>query len=163
MALNFNSLPTDRGTSPDRQSVFEKGIYLAVSRKAEMRRGSSGTEYLVVSTQLTDPATGRTTMLYDNFYATDKTLNRFKIGQFLRAIGTIPSGDFELKDLCKVVVNKQYKVAVKVEKSEGYEDKNVADVFDDDIYYAVNNAAPTSSHPADEELPFEVEGGAEEY
>ena len=168
MALNFNDLPASKpnGDSPS-SNVFEKGIYPGIAKRAEMRTSKAGSDYLVVQIVITNEK-GQTTTIFDNFFDTDKPLPRFKLAQFLRAVGTIPSGNFELKDLVKVINNRPLSVALKIEKSDGYPDKNVVDAFDPEIYYAANQAAaPAAAHPANnDDLPFDMpadEGEAENY
>lgn len=166
MALNFNNLPT---SSPNENSgnVLEKGIYPAIAKKAEMRTSNSGQNYLVVQLAITS-SKGQTTV-FDNFFNSDKPLPMFKLAQFLRAIGTVPTGDFELKDLVKVINNRPLSVALKIEKSDGYPDKNVVDAFDASIYYAASDTAAsaptTDATDTTDDLPFDVgdEGEAGEY
>ena len=168
MALNFNDLPTSKpnGDTPS-SGVFEKGTYPGIAKRAEMRTSKAGSDYLVVQIAVTNER-GQTTTIFDNFFDTDKPLPRFKLAQFLRAVGTVPSGNFELKDLVKVINNRPLSVALKIEKSDGYPDKNVVDAFDPEIYYAANQAAaPAAAHPANnDDLPFDMpadEGEAENY
>lgn len=167
MALNFDNLPKANPNGESNSSnVLEKGIYPAVAKRAEMRVSGKGINYLVV--QLAVSSDKGQTMVFDNFFDMDKPLPRFKLAQFLRAIGTIPSGNFELKDLVKVINNRPLSIALKIEKSDGYPDKNVVDAFDPEIYYAANQAAaPAAAHPADnDDLPFDMpadEGEAENY
>ena len=167
MALNFDNLPKSNPNGEGNSSnVLEKGIYPAVAQHAEMRVSGKGLNYLVV--QLAVSSNKGQTMVFDNFFDMDKPLPRFKLAQFLRAVGTIPSGNFELKDLVKVINNRPLSVALKIEKSDGYPDKNVVDAFDPEIYYAANQAAaPAAAHPANnDDLPFDMpadEGEAENY
>ena len=167
MALNFDNLPKSNPNGEGNSSnVLEKGIYPTVAKRAEMRTSGKGLNYLVV--QLAVSSDKGQTMVFDNFFDMDKPLPRFKLAQFLRAVGTIPSGNFELKDLVKVINNRPLSVALKIEKSDGYPDKNVVDAFDPEIYYAANQAAaPAAAHPADDDdLPFDMpadEGEAENY
>ena len=167
MALNFDNLPKSNPNGEGNSSnVLEKGIYPAVAKRAEMRVSGKGLNYLVVQLAITSDK-GSTTV-FDNFFDMDKPLPRFKLAQFLRAVGTIPSGNFELKDLVKVINNRPLSVALKIEKSDGYPDKNVVDAFDPEIYYAANQAAaPAAAHPANnDDLPFDMpadEGEAENY
>ena len=167
MALNFDNLPKSNPNDESNSSnVLEKGIYPAVAKRAEMRTSGKGINYLVV--QLAVSSDKGQTMVFDNFFDMDKPLPRFKLAQFLRAVGTIPSGNFELKDLVKVINNRPLSVALKIEKSDGYPDKNVVDAFDPEIYYAANQAAaPAAAHPANnDDLPFDMpadEGEAENY
>lgn len=163
MALNFNDLPKDRPNGDTTSAgVFEKGIYPGIAKRAEMRTSAgSGNSYLVVQIAVTNEH-GQTTTVFDNFFDTDKPLPRFKLAQFLRAVGVIPSGNFELKDLVKVINNRPLSVALKIEKSAGYPDKNVVDAFDAEIYYTARDNAPAApapaSHPAEnnDDLPFDM-------
>ena len=114
MALNFNDLPKDRPNGDTTSAgVFEKGIYPGIAKRAELRTSAgSGNSYLVVQIAVTNER-GQTTTVFDNFFDTDKPLPRFKLAQFLRAVGVIPSGNFELKDLVKVINNRPLSVALK--------------------------------------------------
>lgn len=165
MALNFDNLPASNPSGGNSGTVLDKGIYPAVAKKGEMRKSTAGQEYLVVQLAITSDK-GQTTV-FDNFFNIDKPLPMFKLAQFLRAIGTVPTGNFELKDLVKIINNRPLSVALKIEKSEGYPDKNVVDAFDNTIYYAPTGTAPAAPAPSadDSELPFDVsdEGGAGEY
>ena len=172
MALNFDNLPKSNPSGEGNSSnVLEKGIYPAVAKRAEMRVSGKGLNYLVVQLAVTNER-GQTTTVFDNFFDTDKPLPRFKLAQFLRAVGVIPSGNFELKDLVKVINNRPLSVALKIEKSAGYPDKNVVDAFDAEIYYTARDNAPAApapaSHPAEnnDDLPFDMpadEGEVGEY
>lgn len=171
MALNFDNLPKSNPNGDTTSAgVFEKGIYPAVAKRAEMRTSGKGISYLVV--QLAVSSDKGQTMVFDNFFDMDKPLPRFKLAQFLRAVGVIPSGNFELKDLVKVINNRPLSVALKIEKSAGYPDKNVVDAFDAEIYYTARDNAPAApapaSHPAEnnDDLPFDMpadEGEVGEY
>ena len=147
MALNFDELPKER---PNNFPVLPNGKYPGITKKAEMRKSKAGAYYMVVTTEYTDPETGTTVTVFDNFYTSDKPLNKFKIRQFLTAINIKPIGDFELSDVCKVIPNKKLGAALKIEKSDGYPDKNIVDVFDDEIYYKADAINTTN----DDDLPF---------
>ena len=159
MALNFNDLPKDRPNGDTTSAgVFEKGIYPGIAKRAELRTSAgSGNSYLVVQIAVTNER-GQTTTVFDNFFDTDKPLPRFKLAQFLRAVGVIPSGNFELKDLVKVINNRPLSVALKIEKSDGYPDKNVVDAFDTEIYYVARGNTPTAPTAVtnNDDLPFDM-------
>lgn len=164
MSLNFNSLPNERSNS---NAVFPKAVYLANIKKAEMRTSGGGKTYLVAQLTINN-GQGETITVFDNFFDVDKPTPRFKIAQFLRALNTIPQGDFELADLVKIVPNKFIKVALTSEQNSGYAPRNIVDVFDKEIYYPVTDkdrtacTQPTTEpiNATDDDLPFNMDDDA---
>lgn len=163
--MNFDSLPKDRPGGSGGNTVLEKGRYPAVVKSASIKNGPSG-DYFQAVLQVTAPD-GSTMLVFDNFFNSDKPLPQYKLGQFLRSINCILSGNFEMKDLVKIVVNKRLEVVLKVEPAtDKYAAKNVADAFDDMIYYPVAGSVAASRSDAaiangDDECPFTM--GADEY
>ena len=169
MALNFNDLPASRpagGSSND--ILFEAGKYPGIVKGATITTGPSG-EYLVVRSTLLNPQGQETTIFDKLFYNNDKPLPRYKVAQFLRAINVMPQGDFEMKDLVKVLPGRKFIAAIKVEQNPGYSPRNEVDVFDDDIFYPIGEAttaAPAPSVPSaspvdDDDCPFTMDGEGE--
>lgn len=162
--LNFDSLPKSKddigGANP---GLLENGTYRAKVKNPVMKTGKSGGAYLAVELHIQRP-NGTNAIIYDNFFDSDKPLVQFKLAQFLRASNCIIQGNFELKDLVKIIGEKDLNVAVKTEKNEGYAPRNVVNAFDDDIYSPVKGTAAAkraAAEPADPECPFTV--GEEEY
>ena len=155
--MNFDELPTER---PD--GTFKDGVYQATVKDSQIKTAKTdGNAYLAVTLTCIDPATKNTALVYDNFYTTDKPLNKYKLRRFLEATGCILKGDFDLKDLPKIIGNKKLNVALKTEKNSGYAPRNIVDVFEDGIYYPVTD--PTSPFNATDALPDDTSEDGVEY
>ena len=157
MAINFDELPQDK---PQGFDVLPEGTYPATIKSATMERGKSG-PYLQAQLKVVAPD-GKSTIIYDNFFDSDKPLPRYKLGQFIRALKLKLTGSFELSDLPKVIVNKTCMVAVKSEKNEGYAERNVVNAFDDNIYTPadpLNADLPETSG----DTPFDTTEGDAQY
>lgn len=150
--LNFDKLPK---TKPDGGSgVVPTGEYIFLVKKAEMRKpNKGGHDYMSVTLQCYSADKKYSTIVFDPFFYSDKPLPQYKIAQFVRALNLDLRGDFELKDLCKIVVGKQGVVALKTEENEGYAPRNVVNVFDDDIYKALS---PVETPVEDIDVPFDI-------
>ena len=170
MSINYDSLPS---TKPD--STVPAGFYKATIIKAEMRVSkNSGQNYLSVQYDLND---GKQNVgkLYDMQFDSEKEFLRYKLQRFLTALRLDLRGTFELKDLCKLINNKQLVVDVTVEPAkDGNPARNAINSFDHEIYYPIsewaaltgivattepNNAMPTpiAASDAADALPFDTE------
>lgn len=154
MAINFDELPK---TNESSFTVLENGTYRAKIKEAKI---PTGKDYLQVIFAVTGN-NGQTTTIFDNFVESDKPLPRFKLAQLIRALQIPLTGNFELKDLPKIIVGKELMAAVKQEQNEGYSARNVINAFDDDIYSPIANTA-SSNPPANGDVPFDTTptGGA---
>ena len=159
MAINFDELPQDK---PQGFDVLPEGTYAATIKDATIETSKNGKgKYLSVQLKITT-AEGKSVVVYDNFFDSDKPLPRYKLGQFIRALKLKLTGSFELSDLPKVIVNKTCMVAVKSEKNEGYAERNVVNAFDDNIYTPVdplNADLPETSG----DTPFDTTEGDAQY
>lgn len=148
--LNFDNLPKDRPGG----SVVEKGTYLATVKTAVMKKSSAGNPYLEVQLNCTSLDGSCSTTVFDKLFDSDKPLLQYKLAQFIRALQLNLRGNFELKDLAKIIIDKKCMVALKIEQSEGYADKNVVDVFDNFVFSPVS---PTDNS----DLPFDASDAAD--
>lgn len=148
MAINFDALPTSQGFTD--KPLFENGMYPMTIKAAAMKDGR-----LEVRFQADDAANKRSTDVWDNFFDSEKPLPQFKLGQLIRALKIPLTGTFELKDLPKIIMEKQCMGAVKIEQNEGYRPRNVIDAFHDDIFL------PMPVKVADADMPFSTTGGPE--
>lgn len=139
MAINFDSLPNDKGSAG---KLIPQGTYFAKVEAAEMKapKDPNKPEYLNMRYSLKTAAGESVGNLFDALYESDHQLLKYKLKRFLLATGIELSGEFELKDLAKLVVGKEFIVDVTVQSSEGYSDKSVADIFTGEIYYNLSEA-----------------------
>ena len=138
MAINFNNLPQ---TNPNNK-VIEPGSYLGTIELAEMRTAKDPAKppYLNIRYSLKDKETGVAKgSLYDIITESDAEISRFKLFRFMTALGLDTLESFDLKDLPKLIMHKTLELDISVQKSEGYPDKNVVDVFTNDIFRPVEN------------------------
>lgn len=148
MAINFDALPNDRPFA-----VIPKGRYLAKVEDAQMKtpKDTSKPDYLNLKYTLTDVSGKKIGTLFDIIAESDKALMQYKLKRFLRATELNFTGSFELTDVKKVVIGKEFVVDVKVDSQEGQQDRSVVDVYTGEIYYKLS------------EVPdlFEYEGAPE--
>lgn len=137
MAINFNSLPTEK---PAMGTIIPKGNYIATIRKAEMRKpkDESKPEYLNLEMDITDPVSN---MSMGKFWAiiteSDAPLPRYQLSRFITALHLPITGEFELKDLTKMVVNKQLRVDICPEERKDNQppQRSVVDINAGQIFY----------------------------
>ena len=154
MAINFDELPK---TNESAFTVLENGTYRCKIKEAKIPKGK---DYLQVVFAVTGNNEQSTT-IFDNFVDSDKPLPRFKLAQLIRALQIPLTGNFELKDLPKIIVGKELMAAVKQEQNEGYPARNVINAFDDEIFSPIANTT-SSNPPANGDVPFDTTptGGA---
>jgi hypothetical protein len=146
MAINFNSLPTDKPNN-----LPETGTYYATIDSAEMKQGKDPTKppYLNIALAIKDKTGKSCGKIYDILSESDKELVQYKLARFLIALDLAKLGTFELVDLVKVIKNKQLIVDVKREEAkDGYPEKAVVDVFGGSIYYPLSEATTIFGTPA---------------
>ena len=139
MAINFNSLPTDKPNA-----LPENGAYYATIESAEMKQGKDPTKppYLNIALALKDKHGKSCGKIFDILSESDKELVQYKLARFIIALGLAKLGTFELLDLARIIKNKQLIVDVKQEEAkDGYPAKAVVDVFAGSIYYPISDAA----------------------
>ena len=105
MAINMNSLPTEK---PSMSSIIPKGSYIAKIVKSEMKSPKSGkADYFSAECDITDPASNMSMgKFWINLFDSEANLPRYQLGRFIRALGLNIQGEFELKDLTKMVNGK---------------------------------------------------------
>lgn len=137
MAINYDALPS---TKP--ASTIPAGFYKATIVKAEMRTSkNTGNSYLSIQYDLNNGA-GVTGKLFDMQFDSEKEFLRYKLQRFLTALQLNLQGSFELKDLCKLVNNKQLVVDITIEDAkDGNPARNVINSFDHEIYYPISEWA----------------------
>lgn len=139
MAINFNTIPTEK---PAFGTIIPKGTYIGTIVKAEMKtpkydETKTKPDYLSIQMKITDPASNiEMGMIFPIFTESEAPLPRYQLGRFIKALGLPITGEFELKDLTKMVVNKQLRVDVCPEKTTDGSDpkKSVVDI-DAECYY----------------------------
>ena len=152
MAINFDSLPTNKPTN-----LPEPGRYYATIDSAAMKQGLDTTKppYLNLTMSLKDN-TGRSCgLVYDMLAESDKELVKYKLARFIIALGLTKLGVFELVDLVKIIKGKQLIVDVKIEEAkDGRPARAVVDVFSGSIYYPMSEARELfgDSTPANKSL-----------
>lgn len=139
MAINFNTIPTKK---PPIGTIIPKGTYIGTIVKAEMKTPKSDEtktkpDYLNIQMKITDPVSN-TEMgtIFPIFTESEAPLPRYQLGRFIKALGLPITGEFELKDLTKMVVNKKLKVDVCPEKTtDGSDPKRSVVDIDAECYY----------------------------
>ena len=133
----MNSIPT---TKPAMSTIIPKGSYIAKIVKSEMKTPKSGkADYFSAECDVTDPIS-RTNMgkFWINLYESEAALVRYQLGRFIKALGLNIVGEFELKDLTKMVNGKSLMVDIKPEerKDGGTPQRSVVDI-DAECFYPV--------------------------
>lgn len=130
MAINMNSLPTEK---PSMSSVIPKGCYIAKIVKAEMKTPRSGkADYFSAECDITDPVSN-TGMgkFWINLFESDANLPRYQLARFIRALNLNIQGEFELRDLTKMVNNKSLMVDICPDKDN---ERSIVDISADCFY-----------------------------
>jgi len=169
--VNFNSLPD---TKPN--NVPDIGRYFATIKTAEMKKGKDLAKppYLNMKLQLTKADGTGAGVIFDMLSESDSDTVRYKLKRFIVALGLPLTASFELKDLCKIIIDKKFIVDVTVDdRNPQYGAKGVVDVFKGEIYYPLSDAAllfdnlktdpaPTiNATDGDDTVPFSVDGDTE--
>lgn len=139
MAINYNSLPTEKPAMGG-GSIIPKGQYLAVIEKAEMKQGQDASKppYLNLQFDISDEASGtKMGKLFHILTESNHPLPMFQLKRIIEALNLPITGDFELKDLAKMIQGKKIIVDVAPEKVEEGKTatRSVVDVFSGQIFY----------------------------
>ena len=150
MSINFNSLPTEK---PARGSVIPTGQYCATIVKAEMKQGKDETKppYLNMEMDIVDPSSGSGMgKLWAILTESDSPLPRYQLSRLITALGLPITGDFELKDLTKMIVNKKLMVDITPEETKDGKEpqRSIIDINAGQIFY------PYEKPFVEEDLPF---------
>ena len=130
MAINMNSLPTEK---PSMSSVIPKGCYIAKIVKAEMKTPKSAkADYFSAECDVRDPVSN-TAMgkFWINLFESNASLPRYQLARFIRALNLNIVGEFELKDLTKMVNNKSLMVDICPDKDN---ERSIVDISADCFY-----------------------------
>jgi hypothetical protein len=137
MPIVFDQLPQEKPVP----QLLDPGYYRAIITKAEMRTPKNGgNDYLSITCDVFNKEGKACGKFWDNFFDIDKDLPRYKIARFLRALDITLQGTFELKDLTKIVTNKQLVIDIGVDEKND-PPRNVVNLFDHDAYYPITEWA----------------------
>lgn len=143
--ISMSSLPTEK---PSIGTVIPKGNYLAKIKKAEMRQPKDPEKpmYFSAECDVTDPVS-HTEMgkFWINLYESEAPLARYQLSRFIQALKLNIQGEFELKDLTKMVNGKELKVDIQPEekKDGSAPQKSVVDITAECFYPATNKELQT--------------------
>lgn len=144
--INMNSLPTEK---PAMGAVIPKGQYLAKIKKADMKQPKDDTKpmYFTAECDITDPVSG-TAMgkFWINLFESEAPLTRYQLSRFIKALNLPITGEFELKDLTKMVSGKELKVDICPEDTKGKGDpqRSVVDITAECFYPAQDPTLQTA-------------------
>lgn len=144
--ISMSSLPTEK---PSMGSVIPKGHYLAKIKKADMRQPKDDTKpmYFTAECDITDPVSG-TAMgkFWINLFESEAPLARYQLSRFIKALNLPITGEFELKDLTKMVNGKELKVDICPEDTKGKGDpqRSVVDITAECFYPVVSPTLQTA-------------------
>jgi len=133
MAINFNELPTTSGFA-----VPPKGNYLALVEVAEMKQGQNMDKppYLNLRLALTDPDGTSHGKIFDIISESEHEVMKFKLRRFIEACEIPITGNFDLKDLVKILPGKQIIVQTTIEPAkDGRPEKGTVNIFAEGVYY----------------------------
>lgn len=142
--INFDALPN---TKPN--VLPEPGCYYAIIEKAEMKENKDPAKlpYLHLVFAIQDKNGKSCGKVFDIISESDHDLVRYKIQRFITALELPITGNFELKDLPKIIVGKKLLVDIsnddpkKKDPNSPYPIKAVVDMFSGQIFYPLSEAA----------------------
>lgn len=134
--ISMNSLPTEK---PSMGAVIPKGQYIAKIKKAEMKQPRDETKpmYFTAECDITDPISGISMgKFWINLFESEAPLTRYQLSRFIQALALPITGEFELKDLTKMVNGKELKVDICPEdtKGKGEPQRSVVDITAECFY-----------------------------
>ena len=149
MSINMNSLP-DPTQKPANGTIIPKGMYMAKIVKAEMKTPRSGkADYFSAECNITDPTSGASMgKFWINLYESEAPLVRYQLSRFIFATGLRISGEFELKDLTKMVIGRELMVDICPEdrKDGSAPQRSVVDVSAE-CFYPISMSTMPSEEP----------------
>jgi hypothetical protein len=156
MALNFNDLPQDRPAGGQFPNITDKYCRAKVhSANASVSTGANtkGQDKLDIVFDCVSFDGTVTTKIWDSFYESEKPLLRYKLRQFILALGLKLQGEFTMRDLAKIVPNKELILATKTEDNTKGGLKNVVDAYDDGIFYPMSELANLKGEASEDGIP----------
>jgi 5-formaminoimidazole-4-carboxamide-1-beta-D-ribofuranosyl 5'-monophosphate synthetase len=125
MPINFDALPNSKPNA-----LPEKGTYYATIEKAEMKqpKDPNKPKYINLMYALKTKEGKSVGKIFDGIYESDTDLMRYKLKRFIEALD-IKLRQFELKDLCKIIVGKNFIVDIMREEKEGQAPKAEVGLF----------------------------------
>lgn len=143
MAINFNSLPTEK---PSMGTIIPKGHYVATIKKSEMKTPKDETKpkYFSAECDITDPISKQEMgKFWINLFESPASLVRWQLSQFIKALRLPIQGEFELSDLTKMVNGKSLEIDIMPEERKDGKapQRSVVDISADCFYpiSAANN------------------------
>lgn len=154
MTLNFNELPKDKPNQLPPPGKYYALIEKAIMKPPKIRDGVQGPDYLQLTLAITDSKGKMWGKVFDIISQSDHEVVRYKIGRLINALEIPITNVFELKDLTKIIVNKQIivDITIKKDKEGQYPDKVEVDMFKDEIFYSISKADKIFG--ATTEIPF---------
>jgi hypothetical protein len=159
MAINFTQAPKDNPFE-----VPKAGFYRFKIVKAEMKTPNDKTknDYLNLQMTLSDKNNKKVGTMFDKVYDSESSALLYKAGRLVNAVGLELSGSVELKDLAKLLVNKEGILETEVDT---YNNKEYAKVktFGTECYWPLSELESLmgTAQPAEagstEEVTDEVE------
>lgn len=144
MAINFNSLPTEK---PSNNTILAKGHYDAKITDAKMKqpKDPQKPEYLAMTFEVTDQISkAKLGNVFINLFESNAPLVLYQLSRFIKALNLPITGDFELKDLSKMIVGKELEVDLMPEEPQTGKtpQRTVLDISADCFYPKASNPEP---------------------
>jgi hypothetical protein len=138
MSINFDSLPQDNPYALPAPGLYKAKIVEAEMRAAKSKNddGSAKPDYLNLKLMLFDKSGKSHGAIYDIISESDKNAVKYKTGRFIRACSIPLTGSMELKDLAKIVRNKDIVVDVIHDKKSDPPRAQVS-LFGNECYYTL--------------------------
>lgn len=155
MAINFNALPQEQ---PSAFVVVPTGLYATKITKADMKQGKDTTKppYLNVQLDILNEVGEKLTTMWETFTESSEGLMGYKIRRICEAVDLQLSGEVELQDIGKMLVDKELRVFVTIDTWENKE-RNVVDIKQDGIFLSKSNGSqnvtPDTSSVDDLDIP----------
>ena len=173
MAITFNKTPVPKPTANNdtlNLDNFEEGFYRGEIKAASMKKPKpkmvdgkpvQNPDYLNVQIQLYKEDGKKYLTVFDMFSEPVDPAGMFKLWKlqtFTLACGIELEGSFELKDLCKILPDKELMIDVIVEPAGDYPAKLKVNINSDEPYLPVNgDKVPPKTPTTTEELFPELE------
>jgi hypothetical protein len=162
MALNFNELPQGRPAGGQFPVISDNycisTVHSAVAGVSTGANTKGQPKLDIVFDAVSFDGTVRT-KIWDTLYESEKPLLRYKVRQFILALGLKLNGSFTMADLAKIVGNKQLISATKLEDKPSGGQKNVIDAYDDGIFYPMSDLATLKGEDPEAIAPFNAPDG----